>query len=87
MNDTNIQEVQRLATKYGVGRVYASTRKDKKYMVYDPEGYKIHFGQAGYSDFTGHRDEKRRALFRKRNARWATYPKWSPAWLAYHLLW
>jgi hypothetical protein len=87
MKQTNILKVQRLATKYKVGKVYPSTRKDKKYMVYDPNGDKVHFGQIGYSDFTGHQDKERRKLFRIRNAEWAHAPKWTPAWLSYHLLW
>lgn len=81
--------VQQLATQYlGNGvKVYESSRKDKKYMIISPSGAKVHFGQMGFQDFTKHRNNQRRDLFRKRNAKWANAPKWSPAWLSYWLLW
>lgn len=84
---SNIKEVQRLATKYKVGKVFPSTRKGKKYMVEDPDGKMIHFGAYGMSDFSKHKDEDRRRQFRQRNAKWADAPKWSPSWLSFHLLW
>jgi len=37
-----------------------STRKDKKYMVVLPDNKKIHFGAAGYSDFTINKDVDRK---------------------------
>lgn len=64
-----------------------SSRKDKKFMVISPEGKKIHFGQRGYSDWHLHKNPIRRALFRTRNAKWANAPKWTPANLAYWVLW
>ena len=67
--------------------LHESTRKDKKFMVFTPEGKKIHFGQRGYSDFHLHKDPVRRDRFRTRNAKWADAPKWSPAHLAYYVLW
>lgn len=81
--------VQQLAHQYlGNGvKVYLSSRKDKKYMVFNPSGAKVHFGQMGFQDFTKHRNNQKRDLFRKRNAKWANAPKWSPAWLSYWLLW
>jgi hypothetical protein len=85
--ETNLAVVQRIASKYGIRNVMQSTRKDKKYMVADPTGKMVHFGQKGYSDFTGHKDPVRRANFQRRNAKWKTAPKWSPSWLSYHLLW
>ena len=81
--------VQKLANKY-LGKnadVYLSTRKNKKYMIQNPDGKWIHFGAYTYEDFTKHKDDKRRENFRKRNAKWANAPKWSAAWLAYNLLW
>jgi len=69
----------------GLNPVYESSRKDKKYMVFN--GTKmIHFGQFGYEDYTKHGDEKRRDNFRKRNMKWAHARKYSPAWLSYWLL-
>jgi hypothetical protein len=81
--------VQQLATQYlGNGaKVYLSSKKDKKYMVFNPSGAKVHFGQMGFQDFTKSKDTKKRDLFKKRNAKWAKASKWSPAWLSYWLLW
>lgn len=84
---TNPATVQRLASKYKVGKVEISSRRDKKYMVKSPDGKMVHFGQAGYEDYTKHRDVKRLRNFQSRNARWRDAPKWSPAWLSYNLLW
>lgn len=64
-----------------------STRKDKKFMVISPEGKRVHFGQKGYQDWLTHRDPKRRANFRSRNAKWADAEKWTPAHLSYNVLW
>ena len=47
----------------------------------------VHFGQMGYEDYTIHKDEKRRELFKKRNHKWETAEKYSPAWLSYYLTW
>lgn len=79
--------VQQQANKYIGDKVYISTRKDKKYMVKNPQGKWIHFGQMGYEDYTKHKDETRRDNFRKRNAKWSKAEKYSPAWLSYWLLW
>lgn len=95
MNTKNIYDysdpikVQSMAHKY-LGKdvdVYFSTRKKKKYMVQNPEGEWVHFGEYPYEDFTKHEDDKRRDNFRKRNAKWKDSPKWSPSWLSWHLLW
>jgi hypothetical protein len=67
--------------------LYESTRKDKKFMVISPEGKKVHFGQKGYSDWHLHGDPIRRDNFRRRNAKWADSAKWTPAHLAYWVLW
>ena len=65
-----------------------STRKDKKYMILNPDNDKwVHFGQMGYEDFTKHKDKLRRELFEKRNHMWVNRPKYSPAYLSYVLLW
>ena len=38
MNEfSNIQEVQRIANKYNLGKVFTSNRKTKKYMIRNPE--------------------------------------------------
>jgi len=82
---SDFHTVQRKAREYGMV-VYPSTRRDKKYMIFLNKK-RVHFGQKGYEDFTFHHDLKRRDAFRKRNARWANSPQFSPAWLSYHWLW
>lgn len=86
---SNPDIVREMADKY-LGPdvpVYYSTRKDKKYMVQNPEGKWIHFGFYGMEDFTKHRNLRRRDAFRIRNAKWAKSPKWSASYLSYYLLW
>lgn len=69
-------------------KINYSTRKDKKYMIYNPNNNKwVHFGQMFYEDYTKHRDKLRRNLFRQRNHRWANSDIYTPAYLSYHLLW
>jgi len=43
-----------------------STRKDKKYMAI-VEGKKVHFGAKGYSDYTIHKDPKRKEAYLSRH--------------------
>lgn len=68
-------------------KVYISTHKNKKYMVENPQGKFIHFGDIESEDFTYHKDEERRQRFLTRNAKWKNADKWSPAYLSYKLLW
>jgi len=83
---SNPEEVNRLAMKFHLNPVYESSRKDKKYMVFDGTRMQ-HFGQMGYEDYTKHGDKKRRDNFRKRNHRWANAPRYSASWLSWNLLW
>jgi hypothetical protein len=86
---SNPKIVQNLAHIY-LGKnvnVLLSTRKDKKYMVENPEGKIIHFGAIEYEDYTKHHDEKRKLLFQQRNKNWKYAKKWTPAYLSYYLLW
>ena len=65
-----------------------STRKDKKYMLLNPQTDKwVHFGQMGYQDYTKHKDEKRRDAFRRRNHKWKDTDPYTPSYLSYWLLW
>jgi hypothetical protein len=74
------------AQELGLNPVHESSRKDKKYMIFD--GHKmIHFGQMFYEDATKHHDERRIINFRNRNHKWANAPIYSAAWLSYNLLW
>ena len=84
---SNPNIVKQLGNKYLNKEIYLSSRKDKKYMIQDPNGKWIHFGAMGYKDFTLTGDENQRRLFRQRNHKWAYAKKYSPAWLSYYLLW
>ena len=78
--------VMKKAQELGYNQVHESSRKDKKYMVFD--GHKmIHFGQMFATDWTRHLNDKRRMNFRKRNWRWEYTPKYSASNLSYTLLW
>lgn len=44
-----------------------STRKDKKYQIQTPSGKTIHFGAKGYSDYTQHKDPKRKEAYIRRH--------------------
>jgi hypothetical protein len=67
-----------------------STKKTKKYMVQNPDGKWIHFGEMGYEDFTKHQDDKRRQNYLKRTANmkgnWKD-DKYSANNLARNILW
>ena len=74
------------AQELGYNPIHESSRKDKKYMVFD--GHKmIHFGQMFATDYTKHLDDKRRINFRKRNWRWEYTPQYSASNLSFTLLW
>jgi hypothetical protein len=67
-----------------------STRKQKKYMIQDPSGKWIHFGQMGYEDYTKHHDKLRRKRYLTRatqiHGSWKKNP-YSANNLAIHVLW
>lgn len=81
------------AMALGADNFKKSTRKGKKWMVLY-EGKTIHFGAAGMSDFTIHKDKERRDRYRARhgkiklkNGRPAYTVKTSPAYWSWHILW
>ena len=85
-------QVRKMADKY-LGKdvpLYISTKKDKKYMVQNPEGKMIHFGQLGYEDFTKHKNPERRRLYldraTKMKGKWKN-DKYSPNNLSINILW
>ena len=78
--------VREKAFDMGLNEVHPSSRKDKKYMVFDGNKM-VHFGSPLYEDYTFHGDKDRRDRFRKRNWKWQNAPKYSPAFLSYRLLW
>ena len=64
-----------------------STRKNKKYMIYDPNIKKwFHFGSSDYSDYTKHKDVRRQINFLRRNKRWSDANIYSSAYASYTLL-
>ena len=65
-----------------------SSRKDKKYMLVTPENKKIHFGANGMSDYTIHKDDKRKQLYinRHNNGR-EDWTKINPGSLSRYILW
>ena len=85
---SNPEIVKEKARKYRLNPVYESTRRDKKYMVYNNDTNKwVHFGQFGFEDYTKHHDKTRLKAFRSRNRAWEHTPVYSPRWLSWHILW
>ena len=70
--------------------LYLSTSKNKKYMVFNEQGKKIHFGSIIHEDYTKHKDKKRRLNYLKRasniKGNWRQNP-FSPNMLSIILLW
>ena len=85
-NYSDPEYVMQKAKMMGLNPVHESSRKDKKYMVFDGHTMK-HFGQMKYYDWTYDHNEERRNRFKKRNWKWQNSPKYSPAWLSWFLLW
>ena len=85
-NFSDPEYVMNKAKLMGLNPVHESSRKDKKYMVFDGRKM-VHFGQMGYEDATKHNDLDRINRFRKRNWKWQHSPKYSPAFLSWYLLW
>ena len=85
-NYSDPEYVMNKAKMMGLNPVHESSRKDKKYMVFDGRTM-VHFGQMGYEDASKHNDIDRINRFKKRNWKWQNSPKYSPAWLSWFLLW
>jgi hypothetical protein len=72
------------------GKIYRSSKKDKKYQILNPDGKWVHFGQLPYEDFTRHGDAVRRQNYLSRATKikgdWKSDP-YSPNNLAIKLLW
>jgi len=87
---SNPKLAQKNATKYYKQDLYRSNRKDKKYMIQDPDGKWVHFGQMKYEDYTKHGDQNRRENYLKRasniKGNWKSNP-YSPNALAMRILW
>ena len=61
--------------------LYLSSSKNKKYMVFNEDGKKIHFGSIIHEDYTKHKDKQKRDNFRNRNKKWKDADKYTPAHL------
>ena len=91
-NVSNPEIVLRQLKKYYGNHVdlYLSTSKHKKYMVFNEDGKKVHFGSILYQDYTKHKDKKRRLNYLKRasniKGNWSQNP-FSPNMLSIILLW
>ena len=83
---SNPELVLKQLKKYYGNKVYLFTIF-KKYMVFNEDGKKIHFGSIIHEDYTKHKDKKRRDNFRTRNKKWKDADKYTPAHLSYYLLW
>lgn len=71
--------------------VKKSSRAEKKYEVFIPDSNRtVHFGASGYSDFTKHRDEARKARYIDRHRareNWAKSGMLTPGFWSRWLLW
>ena len=69
--------------------IVRSTRKDKKYMaIFTNPRTTVHFGAVGYSDFTKHKDTKRKQRYlnrHRKNENWNN-PR-TPGSLSRWILW
>ena len=73
-------------------KIIPSTNKVKKYTAVflkdDGKEKKTSFGAKGYSDFTIHKDEKRKASYRSRHQKdLATKDPTRAGFLSYYILW
>lgn len=87
-------KIARLKAKLYLGQdaeLLPSSRKDKKYMVYDKNTEKyIHFGSIYYLDYLKHQDPERRENYLRRSQAikgdWENN-KYSPNNLSINILW
>lgn len=89
---TNPKKVYKNFVKFGYKKdgseLKQSTRKGKKWMIYDPFLKKwVHFGAMFYEDYTVHNDKHRRDKFWSRMGRFSNAYKYSPGYLSLVLLW
>jgi hypothetical protein len=86
-------QAQKMAYKYlgKTAKLYPATKPEKKYRICDPNTNQwINFGQIPYSDFTRHKDKKRRHNYLTRTAKmrgnWKNNP-YSANNLSRNILW
>lgn len=69
-------------------RVVHAKNPAKKWRAEFSDGSSTEFGASGYQDYTQHKDEERRRLYRARHAKdLLTEDPTAAGYLAYHLLW
>jgi len=90
---SNSTIAQENAYKYlgNTGKLYKSTRSNKKFAVKDPTTNKlVHFGDSRYDDYTKTGDKVKRYNYLKRASNikgdWKSN-KYSPNNLSIHILW
>ena len=70
--------------------ILPSTRKNKKFMIMNPDNKYVHFGDSRYEDFTKHQDLERLKNYLSRASKikgnWKK-DKYSPNNLSINLLW
>jgi hypothetical protein len=67
---SNPKTVRRKAKSY-LGKnaqIFLSSKNDKKYMVFTPNGKVVHFGAFGMEDYTKHHNSTRRRNYLNRSA-------------------
>ena len=64
-----------------------SSRKDKKYMLIDPENKKIHFGSPKHENYTIHGDDKRKSAYITRHKKREKWDQINPGSLSRYVLW
>lgn len=80
-------------SKFNQFTIKPSTRKDKKFMVIlenSNSNSKVHFGAAGYEDYTIHKDPKRKASYIARHAPredWSKRGIGTAGYWSRHILW
>ena len=70
--------------------ILPSTRKNKKFLIMNPENKYVHFGDKRYEDFTQHKNKDRQQNYLKRSSNikgnWKNN-KYSPNNLSMNILW
>ena len=90
-NPTLVKKNMKKYFKKDTPELFISNRKNKKYMILNPETNKfVHFGSLIYQDFTKHDDKERQKnyIIRASNIKGDWRPdKYSPNNLSLYLLW
>ena len=70
--------------------IYMSDKPNKKYMLKNPQGKYVHFGDINYQDYTRTLDKEKQSKYLRRamaiKGNWVNNP-YSPNNLSLHILW